>query len=128
MVGALLDALPEDHSPTVIVVKSENVPAASMNGQKPTQTSVVYDPAMAYILEFSTVLALRDQDTVQIIGKRVIEALQAVLRDAGNYHYIIVSRATFYLLKLLQVSYVRISPQPVLSTSHLSHSCRYLGT
>ncbi|KAK2044112.1 Sec7 domain-containing protein [Colletotrichum somersetense] len=105
LVGALLDALPEDHSPTVIVVKSENAPAAPMNGQKPAQTSVMYDPAMAYILEFSTVLALRDQDTVQLVGKRVIEALQAVLRDAGNYHYIIVSRATFYLLKLLQVSY-----------------------
>ncbi|GKT92802.1 sec7 domain-containing protein [Colletotrichum tofieldiae] len=92
-------------SPTVIVVKSENMPAAPINGQKSAQTSVVYDPAMAYILEFSTVLALRDQNTVQLIGKRVIEALQAVLRDAVNYHYLIVSRATFYLLKLLQVSY-----------------------
>ncbi|WYZ46460.1 hypothetical protein EsH8_IX_000685 [Colletotrichum jinshuiense] len=105
LVDALLDALPEDHSSTVIVVKSDNVPAPPMNGQKPAQTGVVYDPAMAYILEFSTVLALRDEDTVQLAGKRVIEALQAVLRDAGRYHYIVVSRAAFYLLKLLQVSY-----------------------
>ncbi|OLN97319.1 hypothetical protein CCHL11_01118 [Colletotrichum chlorophyti] len=106
LVNALLDALPEDSSSTVIVVKSENVQASPMNGSKATQSSAVYDPAMAYILEFSTVLALRDQETVQLIGKQVIEALLSVLRDAGNYHYIVVSRATFYLLKLLQVSYV----------------------
>ncbi|KAF9869222.1 Sec7 domain-containing protein [Colletotrichum karsti] len=105
LVDALLDALPEDHSSTVIVVKSDNVPASPINGQKAAQTGVVYDPAIAYILEFSTVLALRDQETVELIGKRVIEALQAVLRDAGRYHYILVSRAAFYLFKLLQVSY-----------------------
>lgn len=105
LVNALLDALPEDHSSTVIVVKSD-VPSSPMNGQKTAQAGIVYDPAMAYILEFSTVLALRDQDTIQLVGKRVIDALQAVLRDAGRYHYILVSRAAFYLLKLLHVSYV----------------------
>ncbi|KAL2878804.1 GDP/GTP exchange factor for ARF [Colletotrichum sp. CLE4] len=105
LIDSLLNALPEDNNPTVIVVKSDNVPAATMNGQKPVQPGAVYDPAMAYILEFSTVLALRDQETVQLVAKRVIEALQAVLRDAGRYHYIVVSRATFYLLKLLRVSY-----------------------
>ncbi|EQB48165.1 Sec7 domain-containing protein [Colletotrichum gloeosporioides Cg-14] len=104
LVNALLDALPEDHSSTVIVVKSD-VPSSPMNGQKTAQAGIVYDPAMAYILEFSTVLALRDQDTIQLVGKRVIDALQAVLRDAGRYHYILVSRAAFYLLKLLHVSY-----------------------
>ncbi|KAF4806065.1 hypotheticall protein [Colletotrichum siamense] len=104
LVNALLDALPEDHSSTVIVVKSD-VPSSPMNGQKTAQAGIVYDPAMAYILEFSTVLAVRDQDTIQLVGKRVIDALQAVLRDAGRYHYILVSRAAFYLLKLLHVSY-----------------------
>ncbi|KAI8228432.1 hypothetical protein K4K57_007536 [Colletotrichum sp. SAR 10_99] len=104
LVNALLDALPEDHSSTVIVVKSD-VPSSPMNGQKTAQAGIIYDPAMAYILEFSTVLALRDQDTIQLVGKRVIDALQAVLRDAGRYHYILVSRAAFYLLKLLHVSY-----------------------
>nr|XP_036583330.1 Sec7 domain-containing protein [Colletotrichum truncatum]KAF6792306.1 Sec7 domain-containing protein [Colletotrichum truncatum] len=105
LVEALLSALPDDHSSTVIVVKSDNMPVSPMNGQKTAQASVVYDPAVAYILEFGTVLALRDQATVEFIGKRIIEALQSVLRDAGRFHYIIVSRAAFYLFKLLQVSY-----------------------
>lgn len=92
----------------MIVVKSDNVSSSTTNGLKPAQTSVAYDPAVAYIMEFSTVLALRDEATIQLVGKRVIEALQGVLRDSGRYHCIVVSRASFYLFKLLQVSYVRV--------------------
>ncbi|KAF6820388.1 Sec7 domain-containing protein [Colletotrichum musicola] len=105
LIESLLCALPEDHSSTVIVVKSDNVSSSPANGLKSVQASVAYDPAVAYILEFSTVLALRDEATIQLVGKQVIEALQGVLRDSGRYHYIVVSRASYYLFKLLQVSY-----------------------
>lgn len=64
---------------------------------------------MAYIFEFCTVLALRDTATVELFGKRVVDALQAGLRDVTRYHPILVARTTFYLFRLLQFSYVRIS-------------------
>lgn len=92
----------------MITVKTENVPttAAPANGQKAKQDSPVYDPAMVYILEFCTVLALRDRETVELLGKRVVEALQAVLRDVKTYHPVLIARATFYLFRLLKASYV----------------------
>jgi brefeldin A-resistance guanine nucleotide exchange factor 1 len=107
LVDALLDEIPEDNgSGVVITVKTESLPASPANGQKPRQKSPVYDPALVYILEFCTVLTLRDEKTVELLGKRVVEALQAILRDATNYHPILISRATFYLFRLLQASYV----------------------
>lgn len=106
LVDSLLAEIPEDvGSNAVIAVKSENAPASPVNGQK-SQKKPVYDPAMVYILEFCTVLALRDASTVELLGQRVVGALQAVLRDASSYHPILVARATFYLFRLLQFSYV----------------------
>ncbi|KAK5657707.1 hypothetical protein OQA88_2779 [Cercophora sp. LCS_1] len=103
LVDSLLEQIPDDNAPAVITVKTENMPASP--SQKPRQGSPLYDPAMVYILEFCTVLALRDPDTVVLFGKRVVEALQAVLRDASRYHPILVERTTFYLFSLLQASY-----------------------
>ncbi|TDZ17365.1 Uncharacterized protein Cob_v009713 [Colletotrichum orbiculare MAFF 240422] len=105
LVDALLNALPEDHASTVMTVKSDSMPASVINGQDQARENTPYDPAVAYLLEFCTVIALREQDTVRLFGKRVIEALQAMLRNAARFHPIIVSRAAFYLLKLLGVSY-----------------------
>lgn len=108
LVDSLLDEIPEDVGSTIVIaVKSENAPASPVNGQQ-SQKRPVYDPAIAYVLEFCTVLALRDTDTVELFGKRVVDALQAVLRDVGSYHPILVARATFYLFRLLQFSYVRL--------------------
>ena len=92
----------------VIKVKAENIPPsqAAANGQKARQNDAVYDPALVYILEFCTVLALRDDVTVELLGKRVVAAIQAILRDVPRYHPILVERATFYLFNLLQASYV----------------------
>ncbi|KAI9842635.1 MAG: GDP/GTP exchange factor for ARF [Sclerophora amabilis] len=102
---ALLAKLPEENSPVVIVVKPE-VPAASYpNGQRPTTKGIVYDPAVVYVLEFATVLALRNETTVRELGKDVAEALQSVIRDASNVHPTVVSRSVFYLLRLLQSSH-----------------------
>ncbi|KAL2023967.1 hypothetical protein VTK56DRAFT_202 [Thermocarpiscus australiensis] len=106
LVDALLEQIPEDNGSTVISVKTENVPpAAQTNGHKTRQSSAVYDPALVYILEFCTVLALRDNRTVELLGKRVVEAIQGILRDVPRYHPIVIERATYYLFSLLQASY-----------------------
>lgn len=108
LVETLLDSLPDDNSSTVITVKTENAPPAPPNGQKPGHSGPAYDPGVVYVLEFCTMLASRDDETIGELGKRVVESLQGVLRDASQYHYITVSRATFYMLKLLQQSYVSL--------------------
>ncbi|KXX77119.1 ARF guanine-nucleotide exchange factor 2 [Madurella mycetomatis] len=105
LVDALLDQIPDDSGSTVITVKAENIPPSQANGQKPRQNTAVYDPALVYILEFCTVLALRDDSTAELLGKRVVEAIQAILRDVPRYHPILIERATFYLFTLLQASY-----------------------
>ncbi|KAB5540408.1 hypothetical protein GE09DRAFT_1137057 [Coniochaeta sp. 2T2.1] len=107
LVDALLREIPDDSgSEIVITVKStDTAPASPPNGQKAQQTGPVYDPAMIYILEFCTILALRDANTVELLGKRVVGVLQAILRDVASYHPILVGRATFYLFKLLQAGY-----------------------
>ena len=107
LVEALLEVLPDDPGSTVITVKSENLPPeASTDGQKAAHTSSRYQPSEVYVLEFCTVLALRDDDTVGSLGKMVMEALQATLRDASHYHAITVARAAYYALSLLKSSYV----------------------
>lgn len=119
LVDALLDQIPEDNGSTVITVKAENIPPSQANGQKTRQNSAVYDPALVYILEFCTVLALRDESTIEVLGKRVVEAIQAILRDVPRYHPILIERATFYLFNLLQASYVCAhNPQLRISAYH----------
>lgn len=70
-----------------------------------------YDPSVTYILEFCTLLATRDGETIAKMGKAVFDTLQGVLRDSSQYHAITVSRATFYALKLLKASYVSLKSQ-----------------
>lgn len=81
------------------------------NGHKSSSNGPVYDPSMAYILELCTVLTLRDEETVNALGRDVAEALQNTLRNAGSYHHILISRTIFYLLQILQASYVSNYPR-----------------
>jgi brefeldin A-resistance guanine nucleotide exchange factor 1 len=106
LVEALLNEIPEDcnGSLVLVTVNSDTVPSSPSNGQK-ANTGPIYDPAMVYILEFCTTLALRDEKTIELLGQRVVGVLQAVLRDVGNYHPTLVARATFYLFRLLQAGY-----------------------
>ncbi|KAI2640805.1 hypothetical protein GGS26DRAFT_539852 [Hypomontagnella submonticulosa] len=107
LIEALLNQLPDDESSAVpvITVKPESLPASPSSGSKPTSRKPTYDPAVVYILEFCTVLALRDNETVESLGKPVAEALQMVLRDSPQHHPILVSRATFYQFSVLKASY-----------------------
>ncbi|KAK3991403.1 hypothetical protein QBC44DRAFT_237285 [Cladorrhinum sp. PSN332] len=104
LVDGLLAQIPEDNGLTVITVKTENIPSPP-NGQKARQNTAVYDPGLVYILEFCTILALRDEATVEVLGKRVVEAIQEILRDVPRYHPVLIERATYYLFNLLKASY-----------------------
>ncbi|MCJ1288215.1 GDP/GTP exchange factor for ARF [Xylographa opegraphella] len=103
---ALLNQIPEESSPAVIVVKPE--PGSSnpkVNGQSQSLITPSYDPSVVYILEISTMFAIRDQVSTATIGQDVAEALQNIVRNAANNHSLIVSRAVFYLLTLLSASH-----------------------
>jgi golgi-specific brefeldin A-resistance guanine nucleotide exchange factor 1 len=108
LVEALLDELPEDNQATVITVKQENMPTQqpTTNGQNPSSSSIKYDPGVAFILEFCTLIATRDEETTEAMGKQVFDTLQGVLRDASQWHPITVSRVVFYALRVLKASYV----------------------
>lgn len=114
LVEALLAQIPDDPSSIVISVKSETDTSPPTNGQKSANSEPVYDPAIVYLLELCTVLALRDKETVMALGADVAEALQNVMRHAGSYHSIMISRTMFYLLHLLHASYVSIPVPPWL--------------
>ncbi|RFU30168.1 hypothetical protein B7463_g6156, partial [Scytalidium lignicola] len=104
LVNALLSQLPDDPmSPTTN--DNAEIDQTPTNGQKDISKGLKYDPSMVYLLELSTVLALRDSETVKTLGADVVEALQNVIRNAGDYHHITVSRTMFYLLNLLHASH-----------------------
>lgn len=102
----MLGELPEDHGDPVISVKAENASPSPPPDRGVDAGRSNYDPGRVYLLEFCTVLALRDADTIAALGKQVADALFGVLRTAAEHHYILVSRAAFYLLQLLRAGYV----------------------
>lgn len=114
---ALLGQLPDDESSTVpvITVKPENGPSSpASGGNKVAHTKPTYDPAVVYVLELCTVLALRTPETIQLLGKHVAEALQTILRNSGRYHSALVSRAAYYQFNMLKASYVSRLESPPL--------------
>jgi brefeldin A-resistance guanine nucleotide exchange factor 1 len=111
---ALLGSLPEDESPRVITVKPElpSPQVARGTTAKATADAPLYDPALVYVLELATILALRDEETISTLGADAAEALQVAIRDADHLHPVALSRAVFYLLSLLRASndhgYIRV--------------------
>ncbi|CAG8979878.1 hypothetical protein HYALB_00002651 [Hymenoscyphus albidus] len=107
LVKALLEQLPDDPSAIVISVKSEaeHQPLLSPDPRKGTPTGPGYDPSHVYLLEFCTVLAIRDSETIMELGADVAEALMNVMRNAPSFHNIMISRTTFYIFHLLHASY-----------------------
>lgn len=134
----LLSHVPEDTSPRVMVVKPD-VPAPTpirpSNGQKnrAAPPKAAYDPQLVFVLELSTILALRDSETIDALAKDVAEPLGSVVRNAENTHPSVVSRAVYYLLSVLRASatahdFIRAPlilhtlssfPQPLLESSAL---------
>lgn len=108
LVEALLNELPEDESSgvPVITVKQDGLPTSPTSTPKQGSKQPVYDPSVVYILELCTVLALRNAETIEALGKKVADALQAILRHSSRFHTILVSRAAFYQFNILKASYV----------------------
>lgn len=103
---SLLSHLPEQDSPRVIAVKPE-LPAPTPlrgTGSKVRDEPPMYNPAVVYVLELATILALRDEETITTLGPDVAEALTSVTRDADRLHPVALSRTVFYLLSLLRAS------------------------
>lgn len=109
LVLALLKQLPENSSPVVIIVKPDlpSPTPANLDWLRQDSGHPIYDPSIVYILEFATTIAMRSDESVAAVGQDVAGALQSVVRDAANVHPLIVSRAAFYLLQLLNASQVR---------------------
>ena len=102
---ALLEQLPKDSGPVVGVVKPERpAPTTHMNGQRQGNRGPAYDPSLLYVLELITVLAIRDDENFDTVGELVADAIQTIVRDAANIHSMVLARAVFYLLLLLQKS------------------------
>ena len=107
---ALVEQLPQESSPVVIVVKPERPAIApKTNGQRQGNRGPAYDPAPLYVLELLTVLATRDGASFAEVGELVADALQNVVRNAANTHFMVLSRAVFYLLLLLEKSATQVS-------------------
>ena len=105
IVDSLLAQLPEEESPRVIVVKPD-LPPPSPARPLPRTNTPAYDPAVVFVLELSTLLCLRDEETVHDLGMDVAETLRRIVRNSANVHYIVISRAVYYLLRLLHASQV----------------------
>ena len=107
LVLALLEQLPEESSPVVIVVKSDRPPSTtSKTNGHPTSQGPVYDPASVFILEAATVLALRDTNSIAAVGRHVADALHAIVRNAAKVHPLMLSRVVYYLLRVLYAGQV----------------------
>lgn len=104
---ALLAQLPEQDSPPLTTVKPEvHAPVPTrLSGSKGSSEVPVYNPAVVYVLELATILALRDEETIATLGEDVAGALQNIVRDAHRLHPIALSRTVFYLLSLLRASF-----------------------
>lgn len=108
LVQSLLDHLPESNHEAVITVKQEGMTATPTNGQEMPQKALKYDPTVAFLLEFASMLAIRDDETIEAVGKEVFDAMQSILRDPAQWHAITVSRAAYYALAILKAGYVRL--------------------
>lgn len=107
IVAALLEQLPDDDSSTIMSVKQDNIPNSPSNGSTDTGPPK-YDPSVAYILEFSTLLATRDSESVEEIAELVFRTVQGILRESSQWHAITVSRAVFYALRILKLGFVSL--------------------
>ncbi|KAJ5152360.1 hypothetical protein N7492_010655 [Penicillium capsulatum] len=106
IVEALLSQLPEENAPAVIVVKPERPsPVSRPASSRVDPNQPKYDPSMIFILELATVLTLRDEKTLEVLGETLATTLQTLVRDAKNLHPLTVSRLVSYLLNLLRLSH-----------------------
>ncbi|KHN99283.1 Sec7 domain-containing protein [Metarhizium album ARSEF 1941] len=105
LVEALLEQIPEIDQAAVITVKPDSIPPVSANTQTRAATQPTYDPSVAYILEFCTILAIQTDEFIEFMGKTVFDVVLGLLRDPTQWHFITLSRAVFHALSILKSSY-----------------------
>ena len=123
LVQSLLKHLPEPSSPVVLVARSDQprpVPIRTQSHRE-TTSDQAYNPSLAFILEFSTILASRDRDSIALIGEAVADSLQNIVRDTSNVHPLVLSRALYYLLYLMNSSQA-LQDQPLVKTPVILHT------
>ncbi|TGZ84125.1 Sec7-domain-containing protein [Ascodesmis nigricans] len=108
LIESLLRQVPDwDTEETeVVITKPNSYPTSPMAGVSPIRKSApTYDPALVYILEFTTCLVLRDDDTTAAYGKPLATTLTSVIRNATRVHPLVISRTIYYLFSLLETSH-----------------------
>ncbi|KAG6070005.1 hypothetical protein E4U16_007218 [Claviceps sp. LM84 group G4] len=105
LIEALLDQIPEDDRNTVITVKQDSTPAVAATNHPATSSHPTYDPTVAYILEFCTILTLKNDELIHSMGRPVFSVVLGLLRDPMKWHPITLSRATFHAFSILKKSY-----------------------
>ncbi|ETN45169.1 uncharacterized protein HMPREF1541_10046 [Cyphellophora europaea CBS 101466] len=104
LVNALLSHI-EDSSPVVTVKPERPMPVtARVNGHRQT-SGPRYDPGNIFLLEFATILSIRDEDTMAATGERLAGTLHNHVRDASNLHPVAAARVVRYLLDMLRHGY-----------------------
>ena len=110
LVQALLSQITEDTPPLVVVKPESHSPASIQHrGSKPVEAGRAYNPATVYLLEFATILTLRDKGIVAAAGEILTVSLQTIIRDASNLHPVAAQRVVHYLLDLLHCSFVSMT-------------------
>lgn len=106
LVAALLSQM-EESSPVVTVKPERPIPVTvRVNGHRMPKAGPEYDPGTVFLLEYATLLTLRDEETIAAAGEGLTGVLQNYVRDATNLHLLAASRVVHYLLELLRHSYV----------------------
>jgi brefeldin A-resistance guanine nucleotide exchange factor 1 len=105
LVDALLRQVPDldNEDPNVVIVKPEYPSSPLLNGA--VRKSPTYNPALVYVLEFTTCLVLRDAKTTLAHGKALAEVLTGILRNSARLHPLVVSRSIYYMFSLLEHSH-----------------------
>ncbi|KIV93676.1 hypothetical protein PV10_04871 [Exophiala mesophila] len=105
LVQALLSQL-DDSSPVVSVKPERPMPVTvRVNGHRMPKAGPEYDPGTVFLLEFATMLTLRDEETIGTVGENLTASLQSAVRDAANLHPLAASRVVHYFLELLKYSH-----------------------
>ena len=108
VVSALLSQLPEQSSPLLVAKADRPAPATTRaeNRQALRTGGIAYNPSTVFLLEFATILTVRDQDAVAAAGESLTASLQTVVRNGSNLHPLTSLRVVHYLLVLLQHAFV----------------------
>lgn len=108
LTAALMESLPIDDERVRVIAPKTEISAPTpvrANGTQPAaEPPAVYDPALVYVLELATILALRDEETITALGSEASRALEDRIRDPQRLHPVALSRVVFYLLSLLRAS------------------------